>query len=144
MSGLATLLTQQYSQDRKRQSERAEGTKQVEASSTYLLSTANIPTITVPREASDEEALGHCGTWNSSEGKLGIVLNWLEATTEGKSTSSVVVYLEELAELVPGRVRLGGKWLKSCRYEWDRLPQWALMGTVLGGKSLRAWRRYSH
>ncbi|KAF8453396.1 hypothetical protein BDZ91DRAFT_768216 [Kalaharituber pfeilii] len=38
---------------------------------------------------------------------------------EGKKTSSVVLYLEEdILEM--DRVRLGGRWLRACRYEWDR------------------------
>ncbi|KAF8459748.1 hypothetical protein BDZ91DRAFT_741414 [Kalaharituber pfeilii] len=38
---------------------------------------------------------------------------------EGKKTSSVVVvYLGEDKEM--DRVRLGGRWLRACRYEWDR------------------------
>ncbi|KAF8454870.1 hypothetical protein BDZ91DRAFT_747083 [Kalaharituber pfeilii] len=37
---------------------------------------------------------------------------------EGKKTSSIVVYLEE--DLDKDKVRLGGKWLKACRYEPER------------------------
>ncbi|KAF8466877.1 hypothetical protein BDZ91DRAFT_724254 [Kalaharituber pfeilii] len=56
---------------------------------------------------------------------LGVLLGirWLRKETtlieEGKQTSSVVVvYLERPTEI--DKVRLGGRWLKACRYEWDR------------------------
>ncbi|KAF8458744.1 hypothetical protein BDZ91DRAFT_742932, partial [Kalaharituber pfeilii] len=49
-------------------------------------------------------------------------IRWLRSKKtlqeEGKQTSSVVVYLEE--DKVMDRVRLGGRWLRACRYEWDR------------------------
>ncbi|KAF8464843.1 hypothetical protein BDZ91DRAFT_795335 [Kalaharituber pfeilii] len=49
-------------------------------------------------------------------------IRWLRKETtlreEGKKTSSVVVYLETTKEA--GKVRLGGKWLRTEIYEPDR------------------------
>ncbi|KAF8457839.1 hypothetical protein BDZ91DRAFT_785927 [Kalaharituber pfeilii] len=46
-------------------------------------------------------------------------IRWLrKKDTEGKKTSSVVVYLEDPQDI--DRVRLGGRWLKASQYEAER------------------------
>ncbi|KAF8456833.1 hypothetical protein BDZ91DRAFT_800943 [Kalaharituber pfeilii] len=69
--------------------------------------------------------LGNVQRWlqasNKDVGKI-TGIRWLRKKTilleEGKKTSSVVVYLETPTEI--GKVRLGGRWLKTNVYETDR------------------------
>ncbi|KAF8461611.1 hypothetical protein BDZ91DRAFT_829588 [Kalaharituber pfeilii] len=69
--------------------------------------------------------LGNVRRWMEAASKdIGKItgIRWLRnkgiLNEEGKKTSSVVVYLEDMKEVE--RVRLGGRWLRSCQYEWDR------------------------
>ncbi|KAF8454254.1 hypothetical protein BDZ91DRAFT_853038 [Kalaharituber pfeilii] len=58
---------------------------------------------------------------NKDLGKIAGI-RWLSKETiltgEGKTASSVVVYLEGQVRL--DKVRLEGKWLKTSQYDWDR------------------------
>ncbi|KAF8434211.1 hypothetical protein BDZ91DRAFT_787341, partial [Kalaharituber pfeilii] len=80
----------------------------------------------------------HCNTWHCVEEGLGEVKKWLAAANEslgkikgicwlrkrnlleeaGKTTSSVVVYLEK--EVDVEKVRLSGRWHRSAQYESER------------------------
>ncbi|KAF8448626.1 hypothetical protein BDZ91DRAFT_803033 [Kalaharituber pfeilii] len=69
--------------------------------------------------------LGKVRQWLEAANKeLGKIsgIRWLRKRTtlveEGKKTSSAVVYLEKETDV--GRVRLGGRWLRSVRYESER------------------------
>ncbi|KAF8470025.1 hypothetical protein BDZ91DRAFT_719723 [Kalaharituber pfeilii] len=66
--------------------------------------------------------LGNVRRWLEASNKdLGKItgIRWLRKKTilaeEGKQTSSVVVYLETPTET--GKVRLGGRWLRTSVYE---------------------------
>ncbi|KAF8469945.1 hypothetical protein BDZ91DRAFT_761289 [Kalaharituber pfeilii] len=78
-----------------------------------------------PRRSALRKDLGNVWRWMEADNKdikriTGI--RWLIKKTtlreEGKKTSSLVVYLEDTVQA--DWVRLGGKWLRACKYEWDR------------------------